>query len=451
VNQQKSLVGPPVDVTKLNFAIDQRALSIAIITNHVTRRMASLRVLVIDEEIPYPLNTGKRIRTWNLLKRLAKRHEIRLLCYGSPNDPAVPAVEDAGIKLFLIRPQERYRGLRLYTSLFINLFSPYPFSVTKHVSSRFQYRLNELLHREAWDLIHCEWTPYARFLSRVTAVPVLVATHNVEAEIWARRAEHTRHRLGKLFFHTQELKMRWFERRALLRASAVTAVTNKDAETMRSWGVKQVRLVPNGVDPESYSGGCLAERENEILFLGSLDWYPNIDALNYFIDNILPLVRLQHSQARLRVVGRRPSEALRKRCQQCPAIDFVGEVPDVRSYLQRAAMVVVPLRIGAGSRIKILEALAAEKAVVSTSTGAAGLDVVSGRHLVIADSPSEFAARVNELLASDEDRRRLSIAGRMLVNSRYGWDEIAGQLECAWHALARTEVCQRPVCAAEVS
>jgi len=396
-----------------------------------------LKVLVLDEEIPYPPNAGKRIRTWNLLHRLACRHSISLLCYGRPSDPAATVVQNAGITLHLVEPQADLTGWRLHLCLFLNLFSPYPFSVAKHFSSRFQRELQALLEGESWDLIQCEWTPYVRFVSEPGRVPLLVATHNVESQIWARRARHTQNPFAKVFFKTQEWKMRWFEKRALLRASATTAVTAPDVETLRGWGIGAITLVPNGADLEPSSPVPDVERENEILILASLDWYPNVDALEYFIKNIFPIVRTRRPESILRIVGRKPPESLKKWLTGMPGVDFVGEVENARWHLDRATVVIVPLRIGGGSRIKILEALAAGKAVVCTSIGAEGLDVVSGEHLIIADLPGEFALRVEELLASKVARRKLGNRGRNLVIDRYGWDGIARRLESVWQQMSR--------------
>jgi polysaccharide biosynthesis protein PslH len=396
-----------------------------------------LRVLVLDEEIPYPPNAGKRIRTWNLLRCLARRHSITLLCYGCPTDPAAMAIQKAGIGLRLVEPKKICSGWRLYLSLLANLFSPHPFSVTKHYSSRFKKKLDALLEHESWDLIHCEWTPYARFIPRDCSIPVLITAHNIESEILALRARHSQTPIAKAFFWLQEWKMRRFERRSLLRASGATSVASNDLEAMRSWGVESISLVPNGVDLLAYSANQDAEREDEILVLGSLDWYPNADSLNYFIQEIFPIVREGRPEAKLRIVGRRPPHNLKKRCSKIPGVDFVGEVEDVNDHLARATVVVVPLRIGGGSRLKILEALAAGKAVVSTSIGAQGLEIVSGEHLIIADSPSEFAASIERLLKSNEERHRLGAQGRLQVEKQYGWPEIAKRLENAWHEISR--------------
>jgi len=397
-----------------------------------------LKVLVLDEEIPYPLDSGKRIRTFNLLERLARRHSITLLCYGKAGDPGRAALEKAGLRVELVEPLASERGARLYLRLFANLFSPYPFSVVKHYTPRFQKAFDDLRARESWDLIQCEWTPYARFVPENLDIPLMISAHNVESQIWARRAGHSGNPVEKLFFRSQEWKMRWFERRALLRAAGSTAVTDDDAQTLRDWQVPNVTVVPNGVDLDFYSQRGEPEVENEILALASLDWFPNVDSLRYFHAEIFPLIRKQQPAAMLRIVGRRPAESLRQEFSNIPGIDFVGEVDNVRPYLDRAAVVVVPLRIGGGSRLKILEALAASKAVVSTAIGAEGLDLVPGEDIAVADSSAEFARRVCELLASSDARRRLSESGRRRVREKYGWDGIAQRQESAWRTISQT-------------
>lgn len=396
-----------------------------------------LRVLVVDEEIPYPPDAGKRIRTWNLLRRLACRHSVHLLCYGQESDPSVGALKSAGIAVHLVRSSQDREGPALYARLFINLFSPYPFSVTKHYSSRYQKAYDELIKGSHWDLIQCEWTPYARFVMRSKNVPIVIVAHNVESQIWLRRALHGRNFAQKIFFRLQAWKMDSFERRAMENAHAVTAVTELDAQVMRQWANESVTVVPNGVDLKSYNEAYELERENEILSVASLDWFPNVDAIEYFVNEILPLVQRNHPTAVLRVVGRRPAGSLKERLSKVPGVDFVGEVADVRPYLDRASVIVVPLRIGGGSRLKILEALAAGKAVVSTSIGAEGLGLTSGREMRIADSSDDFASQVSELLASKETRRRLGAAGRKRVVEQYGWDGISRVLEGVWQKVAQ--------------
>lgn len=244
--------------------------------------------------------------------------------------------------------------------------------------------------------------------------------------------------------------MRQFERRALLRASAATVVTDLDFSIIQRWGVTNLTLVPNGVDLDFYRPIPEAEHDDELLFLASLDWHPNADALRYFVSKILPIVRARRPGVILRIVGRKAPESMIRQYSGLPGCDFVGEVADVRSYLASASVIVVPLNIGGGSRIKILEALGAGKAVVATTIGAEGLNVVSGDHLLIADSPSAFAAAIEDLLSSPGLRRRLGNNGRKLVSDQYSWDQIAGSLESVWYGLSECPVTLRSTRAALV-
>ncbi len=396
---------------------------------------SSLNVLVLDEWLHYPPNSGRGVRTWSLLQRLARRHRVSLLCYGDPEAEASVAARAAGIYLHLVRPFPAPRGARLYGGLLANLFSRYPYSVWKHYTRRYENRLREVLRDNPFDLVHCECTVYARFLRVVERLPKLVMAHNIESQILYRRARCSRTILERVFFGLQARKMESFERAALRRADWVTLVTELDADQVRAWGVQKTSLVENGVDVDQFVPTERKCDSDEILFLAALDWYPNLDALDYLLEDILPLVRQASPSARLRIVGRRPPAGLKERIAHCPGVELVGEVADVRPFLTRAAVVAVPLRIGGGSRVKILEALAMGKAVVSTSVGAEGLAVTEGVHLLLADAPSDFAARTVELLKSSEECLRLGENGRKLVVERYSWDQMARALEWAWEEL----------------
>jgi glycosyltransferase involved in cell wall biosynthesis len=391
-----------------------------------------LSVLVLDEWVPYPPDTGKRVRTWNLLRRLAQRHRISLLCYGEPEGGVAGAVRSAGIQLHTVTPLAGQDAWRLYPRLAANLFSPYPFSVTKHYTRRFRRHLKDLLREELFDLVHCEWAPYARFLSSVGRISSIVMAHNIESQIWSRRARQSRTLAERAFFFLQARKMESFERHALSRAGRVAAVTPLDAEQLAAWGVRHISLVENGVDLDQFVPGEEAPQPGHILFCGSLDWYPNLDALDYLLEKIMPPLIQRLPGVKLRIVGKGPPSGLQKRLAGRASVEFVGEVPDVRPHLAQTTVVVVPLRIGGGSRIKILEALAMEKAVVSTSIGAEGLAVADGVHLLLADTPTEFASRTIELLTSPQESQRLGENGRRLVVDRYSWDRAAEALESAW-------------------
>jgi glycosyltransferase involved in cell wall biosynthesis len=392
-----------------------------------------LRVLVLDEEFPFPPNAGKRIRSWNLLRRLAQRHALEFMCFGPVNEDARAVAQSVGIRLHVIEQPINKTGFGLYFDLFLNLFSRYPYSVSKHYTSRFRQALAALLAGGRFDLVHCEWSPYVRYLPLVNGLPTSVSAHNVESQIWQRRAEHDPHSWGKAFFALQAKKMERFERRALRSVAAITAVSDLDAETFSKWGLANVTVVDNGVDIDAIRPtDSREEHPADLLFIASLDWFPNQDALWYFLDEIFPLIRKSDATIGVRVVGRRLPSEQATRLGRYAGVEFVGEVPDVRTEYARSSIVLVPLRIGGGSRLKILEALATGKTVVSTSIGAEGLAVENGRELVIADAPAEFAEQVLALLRDPDRRRQLGANGRRLVETRYSWDSLVDRMDAVW-------------------
>ncbi|MEO5935697.1 MAG: glycosyltransferase family 4 protein, partial [Terriglobales bacterium] len=329
-----------------------------------------LRVLVLDEYFPYPPDSGKPIRTWNLLRQLATRHDITLLCHGHLTPEQAEAARTAGMHVESVDAIPPEGGLALYAKLLLNMASPYPYSVAKHHTARFREKLGTVLGNGSFDLVHCEWTPYARYLSSIK-VPTLIATHNIESQIWARRAERASNPLAKIFFRIQASKMERFERSVLARAQAVTGVSAADAAQAKAWGAAQVSVVDNGVDLRHFApqGEGAGDRA---VFIGALEWFPNVDAVQFFVDAIQPRLEKLLPNFRTKIIGRRAPESLKRFLGGCSGIDFAGEVPDTRPHLAEAGLVIVPLRIGGGSRLKILEALAMGKAVVSTTIGAEG-------------------------------------------------------------------------------
>lgn len=399
-----------------------------------------LRVLVLDEEPPWPLDSGKRIRTWYLLTELARRHCVTFVAYGQRDSDAARALARTGIEFVPVSPRRLETGPWLYARMARSLLSREPFSVWKHHRRRFQRTVSRLIASRPFDLIHCEWTPYAQFVPPRTPdrliPPLLIATHNIEADIWARRAETRSHPLARRFFRSQAARMERFERRVFAQADCVTAVSAHDAARTSAWGARQTGVVANGVATDVIRPALLSDKPaQDLLFLGSLDWFPNIDALRYFVSEILPLIRSRVPEIRLNIVGRRPGAELRQILNGIEGTTLVGEVDDVQPWLHRVRVVVVPLRIGGGTRIKILEAMAAGKIVVSTSVGAEGLEVESGIHLLLADTPPSFADATVEALHG-RGAQLIPSHARQLVEERYSWRLQATRLEQAWRRTA---------------
>jgi len=392
-------------------------------------------VLALDEEIPFPCNTGKRIRTYNILKQLARYFAIDLLVHKNNADAeAMAAMREIGVEPVVASSSIPAKsGPRFWWTLVGHLFGPYPYSVASHYQAGYRQRLEELLSTRNYDLVHCEWTPYGRYL-RQCPLPWMIATHNVEFQILERFTDNMTG-IHKLFYSLQARRMRRFEVAMFRLAHGLTAVSEGDAAFIERLSGRRPTVVANGVDLEYFSPASGQADSHQMVFTGSMDWRPNQDGLRWFLERIVPLLPAD-SPWSCKLVGRNPPEWLSRMCGPEGFIDMIGTVPDVRPYVHRAGIYIVPLRIGGGSRLKILEALAMGKAIVSTTIGAEGLGLEDGRHLLLADSPEDFAAAIVRLAGDADLQASLGSAGRSFVERHYSWDRIALHQKALWERLA---------------
>ena len=393
--------------------------------------MRRLNVAVLDEELPFPLTSGKRIRTYNLLARLAERHRVTILCHKNPDRDEALAAEDAyralGIRTVVVdRAVPPKAGAGFYARLAGNLLSPLPYSVASHASPELAAAVRAHAAENSVDVWHCEWTPYAQVLrealgERLAAARWSVMAHNVESLIWRRYAESADNPLKRMYIREQLRKFERFERWAYSSATAAVAVSREDAALMRGdFGATRVSVVENGVDVDFFRPQRDVDRDPaRMLFMGSLDWRPNQDAAVQLLTDVLPRVRAEVPNATAVLVGRRPPEWLRAQVAATPGAELHADVPDVRPFLARCGFLVVPLRIGGGSRLKILEALAAGTPVVSTRVGAEGLELAPDRDLIVADTPDELVNAALTAIRRPEELADTAAAGREQVLAHY--------------------------------
>jgi sugar transferase (PEP-CTERM/EpsH1 system associated) len=393
-----------------------------------------LRVLILDEEFPYPLNSGKRIRSFKLNSRLTREHEVRWLAWGEPGDRACRHFAQAGIQPIAVpRVAPPRSGPGFYLRLGLNLLSPDPYIVTSHYGRAMQEAFDRQLREFQPDVVLCEWTPYAAYLRRRAACPFVLIAHNIEGRIWRRYQEHETNPAKRWYIARQAEKVERFEREVVNMVSGVTTVSEEERQFYQRLAPELPSMVvDNGVDLGYFHPMDSMVKPLELVFSGSMDWRPNQDAARHFVHDIFPRIRSANPRVTVTFVGRNPPQEV-VALGQTPGVTVTGTVEDVRPYLDRAAMVVVPLRIGGGTRLKILEALAMNKAVVSTSVGAEGLHVSDGRDIVIADGVKPFADAVLGLLEQPKRAQQIGITGRTSVEARYGWDYLAGKLSDFLH------------------
>jgi glycosyltransferase involved in cell wall biosynthesis len=409
-------------------------------------------VAVLDEELPFPLTSGKRIRTFNLLARLARRYRVTVLCHRNPDRvealDAEDAFRDLGVGTVVVdRAVPTKSGAGFYARLAKNLLSPLPYSVATHASPELAAAVRDFARDNAVGVWHCEWTPYAQVLRDALGAELAearwtVMAHNVESLIWQRYTEAEPKPVKRWYVRKQWRKFERFERWAYTAATRAVAVSHDDARLMRErFGVERAEVVENGVDVDYFRPQRDVDRgPAKLLFLGSLDWRPNLDAVRLLLDTIFPAVRAKVPHATLSLVGRRPPEWLTARAARTSGVRVFPDVPDVRPFLATCGMLVVPLRIGGGSRLKILEALATGTPVVSTRVGAEGLQLAPGREIVVTDSPAEMPAAILEAILRPDEAQEIAEHGRRKVLARYSWVRLADQLDILWQAVAHAPV-----------
>ena len=397
------------------------------------------RVLVIDEALPHPPDSGKRIRTWELLTRLTDQFEVTLAYHDEGQTPpeAVAAARDAGLDLLPVsRAPLKKRGLRFAWDLGRNLLLRVPYMVMAHRTRAMREAVRAAHTARPFDVAHVEWTPLVANLGADWPTPVCIAAHNVESDIWRRYLENEKGFARRRYIAVQYRKVQRFEQQALRDASAVTAVSEQDGDRIRTWaGQEDVVVVPNGVNAAYFAPDPTTQRApHEIVFVGSLEWRPNLDGMVWFFDEVLEPLRARCPDVTLSIVGRNPPAWLEARAATLGGVTVHGSVPDVRPYVARAAVSAVPLRIGGGSRLKICESLSMETPVVSTAVGAEGLSLPGG--VVIADEAAAFAAALAEALEDPAAAMTCAQKGRSQVLERYEWGTIAPLQAELWQRLS---------------
>ncbi|MBA4150062.1 MAG: glycosyltransferase [Verrucomicrobia bacterium] len=390
-----------------------------------------LRILWLKTGPLHPLDTGGKIRTYNMLRQLKSRNEVHYLALSpeGTDQKILKLAGDYSQKQFWIPWKETSkRSPKFFLELAMNLFSRLPYVIVKYQSGKMADRIAELDRFGNYDLIICDFlTPSINlFQNGKTKTPVLLFQHNVESVIWKRLFEKASNPLKKTYFRNQWRRMLAFEKEASQKCDGVVAVSEEDARLFREELVLNNVLgaVPTGVDVKFFSQVKGERKTRSIVFLGSMDWMPNIDAVEFFASEIFPLVKQKYPETKFTIVGRNPPEKVRRLAAMDPDIHVTGTVDDVRPFVAEAEVMIVPLRVGGGTRIKIFEAMASGIPVVSTAIGAEGLPVNHGEHILLADSPEDFSKCIGQLFESSEQRELIGKNGLALVSECFGWEAV---------------------------
>jgi glycosyltransferase involved in cell wall biosynthesis len=401
-----------------------------------------MRILWVKADKLLPVENGGNIRTYHVLRYLASRHELTFFSYyGGKPDPDYERELQRRLpgSVALCTGKKELSGVARGFDYLAHVGAQPPYAVSRFADARVQQRLETLVREQRFDVAVCDFLDAAVNFPERPNLPTVLFQHNVESEIWRRHAETAGNPAKKAMYGMEFRKMLRYEKNAVRKFQHVIAVSENDRALMRQWVEgDRITVVPTGVDLVQYAPDPSAPEPGPLVsFVGAMDWEPNVDAVEYFCREIWPPIRTEAPEARFRVVGRNPVPRVAKWASK--TIEVTGRVPSVVEHLRQSAVVVVPLRIGGGTRLKIYEAMAAGKAVVSTTVGAEGLDVYHGRDIILADNASAFAQAVVMLLRDSDLRGRYEKAAAETA-ARYDWPAIGERFVDVLQAVAENKV-----------
>jgi glycosyltransferase involved in cell wall biosynthesis len=389
-----------------------------------------MKLLWLKTGFLHPTSSGGQIRTLEMLRCLHKRHEIHYVAFNTPGEPE--GVARSGEYCTRAYPVELRippkASVRFQVQVLRSVFEAVPLTISRYRSVTMRRQIDALIASGQFDRVICDFLTPAINLSSMHGV--VLFQHNVESIIWQRRAAQAKHLIDRLYLHLQADRMIKYEEKVCRAAAHVVAVSAADANVMHNlFDLKAVSHISTGVDLNYFSSSNDRSSTSDLVFIGSMDWAPNIDGILFFVREILPLIWRKRPQCKLTIVGRQPKDEILKLPRSDPRIVVTGTVKDIRPYLFGSMVSIVPLRIGGGTRLKIYEAMAAKVPTISTTVGAEGLVARHPDEIRIADSPAEFAENCLELLSDAPTRARIANAGWDLVNSRFSWDEVTLDFE----------------------
>jgi glycosyltransferase involved in cell wall biosynthesis len=391
-----------------------------------------MKILWVKSDFLHPTSRGGQIRTLETIRRLHDRNEVHYIAFNNLAEPE--GLARAKEYCSYVYPVRHYapprRSLKFAAQAAGSLFSPLPLAVARWVTPAMREQIRQVRQQHHFDSVVCDFVaPSPNFDSLRGCV---LFQHNVETMIWRRHAEHASDPFRRAYFDLQARRMFECEKRACLEAAHIIAVSAGDASQIHSmFGVdaEKITSIPTGVDIDYFRRPAQTSHETDLVFVGAMDWTPNVDGVQYFVREILPLILREQPACTLTVVGRKPSPDILALAGAHPRIRITGTVADVRPHLWGARVSIVPLRIGGGTRLKIYESMAGSVPVVSTTVGAEGLDVKHPATIRLADTPAAFAAECLQLLQHGTAAEQMADAALHLVTARFSWDRIAQDFE----------------------
>lgn len=400
-----------------------------------------MKVLFLSQIVPYPPHGGVLQRGYHIVRELGRRAEVHLLAFLHPDElPTPEAVDDsrrvlgqscATVEYFPL--WAKASPLHTAAALGTGILSSRPFSTIAHRSPAFGRRVSQALATTRFDVVHVDTIALHPFVDPAPAAATVLTHHNIESMLLERRAAVETRALPRWVLRRESRKLADYERTVAPRYDANLMMSFDDARLLeqRAPGVTTA-VVPNGVDTEYFTPGPIDEQQPAVVYTGGMNMLANRDAVLHFIEAIWPRVTAAVPAVRFFAVGQDPPAELQEAARRDPRIVVTGKVPDIRPFVRQSAVYIVPIRVGGGTRLKVLDAMASGKALVSTSIGCEGIGVRPGEHLAVADDPTAFADATIALLRDPARRADLGRAARHLAEQEYAWPVVGEHLMRAY-------------------
>ncbi len=406
-----------------------------------------MNVLLLTQVVPFPPDSGPKIKTYHLLRHLASRHRVTLVTFTRDEQEERDAATLRELCAAVHTVHLKRSRVQDLLALGRSLARGRSWIIERDDCAAMHQLLARLVREQAaagqpFDLVHADQLNMAQFAAPLP-LPRLLDQHNAVWTIFFRMARQERRPL-RLLWEREWRMLRRYEGQIVREFEAVTAVSDEDRRALFEaiGGPRELPVIPIAVDAEAQQPIPRAPGASGIISLATMMWPPNVDGVLWFARDIYPLVRQAVADTRFYVVGQRPVAQVRALPQSDPTIEVTGYVPDPTPYIAGSACLIVPLRSGGGMRVKILEALARGIPVVSTTIGYEGIDLVPGEHLLVADTPQEFAVAVTRLLREPALGERIAAAGRRRLLERYDWRAVCPQMDAVYERLVACDTHQ---------
>lgn len=388
-----------------------------------------MNILFLSTEIPFPLDHGHHLRTYYVLKALSEDHNIHFAAFTKHGRETQFQRQLEELCDSVETFELRHRGWRQALLALQNLFSPLPLIAQKYYDRRIAEYMKKLIRAGKVDLVHLDLLHLALYRNICSTLPSVLVNHNVESLRTLRWSQVERNFLLKAFLKYQYQKLRNFEQRVCKEFDCCTVVSDYDREfLLELCGGGNFVTIPNGVDCDYFYVSTEAVILNTLVWTGSMSGAYNRDAVIYFLDEVWPHIQTSIPQAKVTFVGSSAPKMLMRLAFQSPNIESTGYVDDVRPYVAKSAVFIAPLRSGSGTKVKVLNAMAQGKAVITTSIGAEGIEAKPDEEILIAEAPKEFAEKTVWLLKNPERAQKIGLRARQVIEEKYSWKVINKKL-----------------------